>query len=146
VLTADATRLPYGREFDCVLADVPCSGTGTLARNPEIRWKLHPQDLTELRQRQRAILAAALGYLRPGGILVYSTCSLEAEENASVVEEVLHEKPGFTVLDCRSRLEELRAAGELAWPEIDKLLRGPYLQTLPGVHPCDGFFAAMIGA
>ena len=98
VLTADATALPYGREFDRILADVPCSGTGTLARNPEIKWKLRPEDLADLHARQQAILASALRYLAVGGVIVYSTCSLETEENAAVVEEVLREHPTARLL------------------------------------------------
>jgi 16S rRNA (cytosine967-C5)-methyltransferase len=146
VLTADATKLPYGREFDRILADVPCSGTGTLAHNPEIKWKLRPDDLTDLHERQRAILAAALRHLAAGGVIVYSTCSLEAEENTAVVEEVLRDHATAKLLDCRARLHELQAEGELAWPDLESLASGPYLRTLPGTHPCDGFFAAMITA
>jgi 16S rRNA C967 or C1407 C5-methylase (RsmB/RsmF family) len=144
VLTADATALPYGREFDRILADVPCSGTGTLARNPEIKWKLRREDLGDLHARQKAILGSALRHLAAGGVLIYSTCSLEAEENAAVIEEVLGEYPEAKLLDCRARLDELKAAGELTWPDLDSLTSGPFLQTLPGTHPCDGFFAAMI--
>ena len=76
-------------EFDRVLADVPCSGTGTLARNPEIKWRLKTEDLRDLHAKQVAILRAALRQLAPGGRAVYSTCSLEPEENQAVVEEVL---------------------------------------------------------
>jgi 16S rRNA (cytosine967-C5)-methyltransferase len=146
VITADATALPYGREFDRILADVPCSGTGTLARNPEIKWKLRPDDLTDLHARQKAILGAALRYLAAGGVIVYTTCSLEAEENAAVVEEVLREHPAARLLDCGARLHEMQAEGELTWPDVESLTSGPYLRTLPGTHPCDGFFAAMITA
>lgn len=144
VITADATALARGRDFDRVLADVPCSGTGTLARNPEIKWKLRADDLADLHRRQAAILSAALGHLAPGGVLVYSTCSLEPEENRLVVEEVLSGDGGFKLLDCRARLQELKIEGEFIWPEPESLCRGPFLQTLPGVDPCDGFFAAMI--
>ena len=146
VLTADATALPFGREFDRILADVPCSGTGTLARNPEIKWKLRPEDLVDLQGRQQAILASALRYLAVGGIIVYSTCSLETEENEAVVEEVLRGHPTARLLDCRARLHELKNEGELTWPDVESLASGPYLRTLPGTHPCDGFFAAMITA
>jgi len=145
VLAADATRLPQGGDFDRILADVPCSGTGTLARHPEIKWKLRPEDMPGLHHAQTAILAAALGHLAPGGILVYSTCSLEPEENVSVVEEVLRGNSSARLLDCAAQLRALKAAGELTWPDIESLCAAPYLQTLPGVHPCDGFFAAMIG-
>jgi 16S rRNA (cytosine967-C5)-methyltransferase len=144
VITADATALPYGRAFDRILADVPCSGTGTLARHPEIKWKLRPDDLTDLHARQKAILTAALRHLATGGVIVYATCSLETEENAAVVEEVLREHPAARLLDCHARLHELQAEGELTWPDVESLTSGPYLRTLPGTHPCDGFFAAMI--
>lgn len=174
VITADATALPVPGEFELVLADVPCSGTGTLARNPEIKWKLKPDDLTDLHRRQMAILNAALDRLAAGGTLVYSTCSLEHEENEDVVEEVLDRREvvslpflalkadppsrdgegcgtrlgagvrRFRVVEAAGLLRQLAAAGELAWDDIELLTRGPYLRTLPGVHPCDGFFAAII--
>ncbi len=144
VLAADAVQLPLRGGFDRVLADVPCSGTGTLARNPEIKWRLRPGDLEELHRKQAAILGAALEQLAPGGRLLYSTCSLEHEENADVVEEGLGTRPDVRLLDCRAELERLQAAGELVWPELDLLLSGPFLRTLPGVQPCDGFFAALL--
>ena len=75
--------------FDLALADVPCSGTGTLGRNPEIRHRLRREDLPRQAERQRAILHAALRAVRPGGRVVYSTCSLEPEENEQVVAAVL---------------------------------------------------------
>lgn len=82
----DATRpLPFGVKFDRILIDAPCSGTGTLARNPEIKWRLKPGDLAVFRARQREILAHALEFVKPGGVLVYATCSLEREENEEVV-------------------------------------------------------------
>ncbi|MCS7024063.1 MAG: hypothetical protein NZV14_04645 [Bryobacteraceae bacterium] len=82
----DATRpLPFRQKFDRILVDAPCSGTGTLARNPEIKWRLRPEDLMDLQRRQVAILRQAREALAPGGRLVYSTCSLEREENEEVV-------------------------------------------------------------
>jgi 16S rRNA (cytosine967-C5)-methyltransferase len=127
-----------------VLADVPCSGTGTLARNPEIKWKLTPADIDDLHSRQVAILAASLDKLGPNGRAIYSTCSLEKKENQDVVEEVLRNKPGFRLLNARPLLDELKSEGTLAWSEVDSLIDGEFLRTLPGVHPCDGFFAAVI--
>ncbi len=108
VITADALQLTLRGGFDRVLADVPCSGTGTLARNPEIKWRLKPADLGELHAKQVAILRAALQQLAPGGRAVYSTCSLEPEENQAVVEEVLQNDSRFTLLDCRAELEALQ--------------------------------------
>ena len=144
VITGDITNLQLVSGFDRVLADVPCSGTGTLARNPEIKWRLRPDDLRDLHARQVAILHSALQQLSPGGRAVYSTCSLEVEENESVVEEGLHEYRNYRLLDCRAELEELQHSGELAVTEIANLLSGPYLRIIPGIHPCDGFFAAVI--
>ena len=144
VIQADALDLPTAGGFDRVLADVPCSGTGTLARNPEIKWRLKPDDLDDLHQRQVAILRAALGQLAPGGRALYSTCSLEREENEAVIEEVLHGSSEFELRDCREELERLRSTGELVWSDVDSLLSGKFLRTIPGVQPCDGFFAAMV--
>jgi 16S rRNA (cytosine967-C5)-methyltransferase len=142
VVTADATALPIAGQFDRVLADVPCSGTGTLARNPEIKWRLRPTDLAGLHDKQVAILRAALERLAPGGQLVYSSCSLEKEENEDVVEEAL--SPGFRLLDCAVELEKLRREGELVWRDMAALTSAAFLRILPGVPPCDGFFAAVI--
>ena len=87
VVQLDGTRdLPFGRPFDRILLDAPCSGTGTLARNPEIKWRLKPADIQELHGRQVVLLRRALDALSPGGVLVYSTCSLEVEENDGVIE------------------------------------------------------------
>jgi len=80
-----ATALPFNAKFDRILVDAPCSGTGTLARNPEIKWRLRPNDLARFADLQRKILEQALPHLKPGGKLVYSTCSLEREENEEIV-------------------------------------------------------------
>jgi 16S rRNA (cytosine967-C5)-methyltransferase len=145
VVAADARHFPFSRAFHRILADVPCSGTGTLARNPEIKWRLKVEDLHDLQARQIAILQSALKQLAVGGRLVYSTCSLEPEENEVVVEAVLRDAAQFKAIDCRGDLEQLRQSGELSSAlDISSLLSGPYLRTIPGVHPCDGFFAAMI--
>ncbi len=101
----DATLpLPFSLPFDRILVDAPCSGTGTLARNPEIKWRLKPEDLEPFRQRQQKILACSLECLAPDGRLVYATCSLEREENENVVE-------GMRVLDTFMRLPG-RAEGD----------------------------------
>jgi len=144
VVVADAQSLPASSPFDRILADVPCSGTGTLARNPEIKWRLTPADLIDLQGRQTAILHSALGQLAPGGRLIYSTCSLEKEENEDVVAKVLGENQSIRLQDCNLELDRLKSGGELIWPVPGSLTRGPYLRTIPGVHPCDGFFAAIL--
>ncbi|HEX7288965.1 MAG TPA: 16S rRNA (cytosine(967)-C(5))-methyltransferase RsmB [Candidatus Angelobacter sp.] len=144
VIAADALHLPLTAHFDRVLADVPCSGTGTLARNPEIKWRLTPDDLQDLQSRQIAILSAAMDRVATGGRLVYSTCSLEPEENEQVVAACLRSHAGFELIPAKDELLRLRAAGELVWPDIETLVHGNFLRTIPGVHPCDGFFAAVL--
>lgn len=102
VITLDAAEpLPFARKFDRILVDAPCSGTGTLGHNPEIKWRLNPEDIADLARRQTAILRNALDCLAPGGRLVYSTCSLEREENEDVVAnsgaevlKTMHRLPG----------------------------------------------------
>jgi len=144
IVTSDVCALPGEAAYDRVLADVPCSGTGTLARNPEIKWRLQPQDFADLQQRQLAILRSAMRQAAPGGRIVYSTCSLEPEENSAVVEMALAAEPGFSLCRCREELQRFRSEGELAVSDLDSLIQGPYLRTIPGVHPCDGFFAAIL--
>jgi 16S rRNA (cytosine967-C5)-methyltransferase len=144
VVTADALALPYGADFDRVLADVPCSGTGTLVRNPEIKWKLKPEDLLDLQSRQIAILTAAMRHVSPGGRLVYSTCSLEPEENEQVVAACVSASSDFKIIPARTELHRLQESGELVWKNVDELISGDFLRTIPGVHPCDGFFAAVL--
>jgi 16S rRNA (cytosine967-C5)-methyltransferase len=144
VLTADTTALKVYADFDRVLADVPCSGTGTLARHPEIKWRLTLDDLSDFHARQVAILSAALGKLRPGGRLVYSTCSLEPEENEQVVDEVLRGSSGLRLIGAERQLEELRSEGELLLSDVSRLMDGEFLRLLPGQYSTDGFFAAVI--
>jgi 16S rRNA (cytosine967-C5)-methyltransferase len=144
VIAADMRELPVNKLFGGVLVDVPCSGTGTLARNPEIKWRLKPEDLMDLQSRQLAILQSAMKHTAPGGKLIYSTCSLEPEEDSAVVEKALATESSMRVVDCHVELEGLGARGELAWEDIDSLTAGPYLRTIPGVHPGDGFFAAIL--
>jgi len=89
LVVLDATQpLPFQAKFDRILVDAPCSGTGTLGRNPEIKWRLQPSDLIDLHRKQVFILRNAIEHLKPGGRLVYSTCSLEEEENRLVIETV----------------------------------------------------------
>ena len=144
VIAADGQKLPFTKKFDRVLADVPCSGTGTLSRNPEIKWRLKPEDLDDLQKRQLAILQSATAQVAAGGRLIYSTCSLEREENEDVIEHALAQDSSLRVVDCRTELERLQQSGELIWADLCSITRGPYLRTLPGVHPCDGFFAAIL--
>jgi len=134
-------------KFDLILCDVPCSGTGTLARNPEIRHLLRVEDLQRQAARQRAILNGALRRLAPGGRLVYSTCSLEPEENEQVVEAVAAEA-GLRRVPVEPLIAKLEAAkilsAETAASLARSAMRNGALRTLPGVHPCDGFFAVVL--
>ena len=129
--------LPFGEKFDRILLDAPCSGTGTLARNPEIKWRLTLTDITRLAGLQAAMLRNALPALADRGQLVYATCSLEPEENAGVVAKVLDEQPGFRALSA----DELA----LKYPHLIPLfsLHG-YFRTSPHQHPMDGFSAVVI--
>ena len=102
------------------------------------------RELPDLQNRQIGILRSAMGRVAPGGRLIYSTCSLEPEENEAVVEAALSADGSFRAVECRERLAELQSSGELVWRNIDSLTSGPYLRTIPGVHPCDGFFAAIL--
>lgn len=144
VIQADALQLPVEGLFDRVLVDVPCSGTGTLARNPEIKWRLKPEDLDDLHRKQVAILKAALQHVEPEGHVIYSTCSLEREECEDVVEEVLAGSPGYALLEVREELELVSESYEFHGFTHPLPVSGMYLRTLPGTDPCDGFFAAMI--
>jgi 16S rRNA (cytosine967-C5)-methyltransferase len=144
VIVADAGDLPLIKQYDRVLVDVPCSGTGTLARNPEIKWRLKPEDLRDLQSRQLRILRSAAERLAPGGKLIYASCSLEREENQEVVEQMLSGNREFRIADCKDQLKYMHADGELAWDNPDSLAEGPYLRTISGTHPCDGFFGAVL--
>ena len=143
VIAGDVRKMPLAGSFDRILVDAPCSGTGTLARNPEIKWRLKPEDLLRLQKYQVEILTAAMKQVAPGGKVVYSTCSLEPEENEEVIQKALAGESSFRVADCREEVEYLRRAGEFVW-NGPTVFSGPYLRTIPGVHPCDGFFAAIL--
>jgi 16S rRNA (cytosine967-C5)-methyltransferase len=142
VVLDGAQPLPFERPFDRILVDVPCSGTGTLARHPEIRWKLRAEDLRDLHERQARLLRNALAYLSPNGRLVYSTCSLEPEENELVVREVLDELENtFKVADPRSALEGIL---QTSVQVQDVVCSDGFFRTFPPEHGTDGFFGAAI--
>jgi 16S rRNA (cytosine967-C5)-methyltransferase len=131
-------------EFDLILCDVPCSGTGTLAGNPEIRHVLKVEELQRQAERQRRILKGALKRLAAGGRLVYSTCSLEAEECEQVVAAVVSEG-GVRRVAVDGVVAGLSEAGMLrSGVELGSAVRDGALRTLPGVHGCDGFFAVVM--
>jgi 16S rRNA (cytosine967-C5)-methyltransferase len=121
-------------KIDRVLVDAPCTGLGTLRRNPDLKWRQTPDDLAELVAKQTAILESAARLVKPGGRLVYATCSLLDEENGGVVERFLEKHPQF----------ELRPAGELLAKEHIPLEADRYLELWPHRHGTDGFFAAVL--
>ena len=121
-------------KIDRVLVDAPCSGLGTLRRNPDLKWRQSPESVAELKVKQASILRAAARLLKPGGRLVYATCSLLNEENEEIVAAIVAEHPQFALLDCGTLLKQQRIA----------LDTGPYLRLLPHVHGTDGFFAAAL--
>jgi 16S rRNA (cytosine967-C5)-methyltransferase len=133
----DSERDPRVRRLagkvDRVLVDAPCSGLGTLRRNPDLKWRQQEAGIPELAAKQAAILAAASALVKPGGRLVYATCSLLAEENEHIAEAFLAAQPGF---ERRSAPELLREA-RVELPNQ----RDDYLRLLPDVHDTDGFFA-----
>lgn len=120
-------------KFDRVLVDAPCTGLGTLRRNPDLKWRQTPQDLTELTVKQSAILARASKLTKVGGRLIYSTCSLLKDENEQIAESFLATHPDFKLLN---------AAEILAQQQIN-LDTGNYLKLLPHLHHTDGFFAVV---
>ncbi len=141
-IVLDATEhLPFARPFAKILLDAPCSGTGTLARNPEIRWRLRPMDIAELHERQVALLKNALRLLSPGGRLVYSTCSLEPEENEQVSNKVLLDFPDYRRMSVAETLKPhvREEADSAALVGTDGAFR-----TFPPEHGTDGFFALAI--
>jgi 16S rRNA (cytosine967-C5)-methyltransferase len=142
----DATDLPFDQQFDLVLCDAPCSGTGTLARNPEIRHRLALEEFARHHDRQVSLLRSAMRALRPGGRLIYSTCSLEPEENERVVKQALERDEAFDLLPWRPQILALEQEGVLQPDTAEQLAPAnlSFLRTIPGVHPCDGFFAACL--
>lgn len=122
-------------KIDRVMIDAPCSGLGTLRRNPDLKWRQNPESIDELQTKQIAILDAAANLLKPGGRLVYATCSLLPEENQQSVAQFLANHPQFSVLHCGELLEQQK----ITLPDI-----GEYLQLSPLHHNTDGFFAAVL--
>jgi 16S rRNA (cytosine967-C5)-methyltransferase len=117
-----------------VLVDAPCSGLGTLRRNPDLKWRQSPASVEEMAAKQGAILAAAARVVRPGGRLVYATCSILAEENDGIVDAFLAAHPEFRA--CRRR--SAGGAGHRASTAASDL------RLLPHVHGTDGFYAAVL--
>jgi 16S rRNA (cytosine967-C5)-methyltransferase len=138
IVQADLRRpLPFAAVFDCVLVDAPCSGLGTIRRDPEIRWRRQESELAGLAANQVEMLQQAADVVRPGGRIVYSTCSSEAEENEDVVRRFLERRQQFV-------LEDPRSAGDVAAGVAAVLDDEGCLRTLPHVHGLEAFFAARL--
>jgi 16S rRNA (cytosine967-C5)-methyltransferase len=165
IIELDGTgALPFREKFSRVLVDAPCSGTGTFGRNPEIRWSLRAEDLTELHGRQVALLRSGLAQLESGGRLVYSTCSMEAEENDAVIDEAIGASSEFRRLGreelaatltphflddgkLHGSLDEAAALQRTATKpgDIDSFFgEDGTFRASPSLHSTDGFFAVAI--
>ena len=125
------TGLAVG-SFDRVLVDAPCTGLGALRRRPEARWRRQPGDVPALGRLQRELLASAIGLTRPGGVVLYATCSPHLAETVGVVADALRRHP-VTALDTRE-----------FFPGVDHLGDGPYVQLWPHRHGTDAMFAAAL--
>jgi len=133
VAVADLLATPFRAEsLAAVLVDAPCSATGTMARHPDARWRVTPRTIERAAERQRALLAAAAALVRPGGLLIYATCSLEPEENSDIVTEFLARHPRF-----------VRAPAAGAVPAALVTPSGDF-QSLPQRHGMDGAYAARL--
>ncbi|MFH1911920.1 MAG: RsmB/NOP family class I SAM-dependent RNA methyltransferase, partial [Pseudomonadota bacterium] len=133
---ADALALPetFRGAFDSVLLDAPCSGLGTLRRNPEIRWRLAPADIEKCSQIQRRLLRSAADCVRPGGRLIYSVCTVTPEENETVIEDLLKDRIDFSLI-------KPPIAGDIPPELIDP---AGFFRSFPHRHGTDGFFAAVL--
>lgn len=128
----DAKIKRLAGKIDRVLVDSPCSGLGTLRRNPDVKWRMKPTDIAELNVKQIAILDSAARLVKAGGRLVYATCSVLTEENEAIAEQFLNTHPDFELLPMRDVLNEQKIPLEM----------NNYLKLFPELHQTDGFFAA----
>ena len=130
-MTGDLTTWADPDGFDRVLLDAPCSGTGVLSKRADLRWRRSPSDLEDLAALQDRLLDAAAGHVRPGGLLVYATCSIEPEENDDRVAAFLSRQSGFA----------LEPVGDAVPPDLED---GGVYRALPHRHHTDGAFAARL--
>jgi 16S rRNA (cytosine967-C5)-methyltransferase len=128
--TRDLPFLAGAASFERVLVDVPCSGTGTLRENPEIKWRLNPGDISRLTETQLKLLGTGAREVARGGRLVYSTCSMEPEENEGVVRRFLEQGVPFDIVEPEVHADLITAEG--------------FVRTFPHRHGCGGFFAAVL--
>jgi 16S rRNA (cytosine967-C5)-methyltransferase len=137
IVRLDAARLPFGPVFDLVLLDAPCSGLGTIRRDPEIRWRRRESDLPVFARAQRRMLESSAGVVKPGGRIVYATCSSEPEEGEDLVAAFLGDHPEFALEDPRGHPGRGAEFPALITPE-------GFFRTWPHEHELDSFFAAVL--
>lgn len=130
----DAKVKRLAGKIDRVLVDAPCSGLGTLRRNPDVKWRLRPESITELNAKQLSILEGAARLVKAGGRLVYATCSIMEEENESIVRQFLETNASFHLVSMQQVLDEQKIP----------LQMGDFLKLTPHLHQTDGFFAAVL--
>ena len=130
----DAKVKRLAGKIDRVLVDAPCSGLGTLRRNPDVKWRQTPQAIAELNEKQLSILNGAARLVKPGGRLVYATCSILDEENEAIVQQFLAAREDFVLVPMKNVLAEQKIVLEM----------DTYLKLLPHQHQTDGFFAAVL--
>ena len=130
----DAKVKRLAGKIDRVLVDAPCSGLGTLRRNPDVKWRIKPESITELNVKQLSILNGAARLVKSGGRLIYATCSILEEENEGIVAQFLAANDAFSLVPMKEVLEEQRIPLEM----------GDYLKLMPHRHQTDGFFAAVL--
>ncbi len=138
----DAKIKRLAGKIDRVLVDAPCSGLGTLRRNPDLKWRQSPESITELQEKQFSILKSAARLLKPGGRLVYATCSILRQENQDIVNAFLEQNDGYELMDVKTSVSG-------SFPVLDGLPVGAtadssWWQLWPDLHQTDGFFAAII--
>ena len=131
----------WAETADLVIADLPCSGLGVMGRKPDIRYRMTKEQIVALQKLQREMLAVVSGYVKPGGRLIYSTCTITREENVENVRWIATHLP-FQPMDLSEALPEGLSATLAKGRERDTAKEG-YVQLLPGIHPCDGFFVSM---
>jgi 16S rRNA (cytosine967-C5)-methyltransferase len=137
-------------KIDRVLVDAPCSGLGTLRRNPDLKWRQKPQAVQELTEKQQAILQSASRMVKSGGRLVYATCSVLPEENEQIAQAFSAANPDFVPLNVAQELDRLKvpnaaslcSPAPVGEPQSDTPAEGAFLRLWPHRHATDGFFAA----
>lgn len=130
-IAGDSEEISLEVQPDIVFADVPCSGLGTLSKKPDIKWKREREDITQLAEIQTKILENASNYIKPGGVIIYSTCTIETEENEDIINEFLKRHPEFELDPAEKYLPEA-------------VCEDGYMKTLPHIHKIDGAFAARL--